>query len=64
MSIAEAYELLLKYAPHLLRNREELQILEKEIAGLKKKAKKLKDENEKLCKAKLVVYRKSRKDSP
>lgn len=61
MSITEAYEMLLKYAPHMLRNREELQILEKEIADLKKKVKKLKDENEKLRK---VVYRKSKKDSP
>lgn len=47
----EAYELLLKYAPHMLRNREELQILEKEIADLKKRVKKLKNENEKLRKA-------------
>ena len=48
----------------MLRNREELQILEKEIANLKKKVKKLKDENENIRKARLVVYRKSRKDSP
>ena len=56
-SITGAYELLLKYAPHMLQNREELQILEKEIADLKKKVKKLKDENDKLRK---VLRRKSR----
>jgi cell division protein FtsB len=41
----------------MLQNREELQILEKEIADLKKKVKKLKDENDKLRK---VLRRKSR----
>jgi len=56
-SITGAYELLLKYAPHMLQNWEELQILEKEIADLKKKVKKVKDENDKLRK---VVRRKSR----
>jgi hypothetical protein len=43
----------------MLRNREELQILEKEIAHLKKKVSKLTEENEKIRKARLVVYRKS-----
>lgn len=44
----------------MLRNREELQILEKKITNLEKKVKKLKAENEKLRKAKLMAYRKSK----
>jgi hypothetical protein len=52
-STFEAFKFLKKYAPHLLRNQEEMETLKLENVNLKKKIKKLKDNNNHLRKAKI-----------
>ena len=52
-SILDAFRFLKKYAPHLLWNKEELETLKMENVNVKKKIKKLKDDNDHLRKAKI-----------